>query len=205
MSSESLRPAVRADFAPPPWGAPLDVNARFAAIPPGVTMKGLFLIPMVAEAKRRGITLKGARERYVPFSDYPLVEHARLIVEAGQAFFPQLSIRQALRKIGRASHAVLGETLVGKVLWSNADHVEAALESVAKSYGITASGSRVFIRERAPGRVMVRLEHVYHFLDSHHVGVFEAAVRACKVKGTIAIRLDSPCDGDFLITWDLPH
>ena len=44
------------------------------------------------------------------------------------------------------------------------------------------------LAENVPGRARVRLEGVHHFLDSHHVGVFEGALYACKAKGTVEIR-----------------
>ncbi len=193
------------EFCAPPWEAPLDVNECFAAIPSKATMKGLCLAPMVTEAKRRGITLRGARDRYLPFVDYPLVEHARLLVESARAFFPALSMRQALRKIGRAAQKVAIETVVGKVLWAGVEDVEHALESTVRSYAVSSPSTRVTLLEHAPGRARVRLDRVSYFLDSHHVGVFEAAMRVCQVKGTVFVRLDTLCDGEFLVTWDPPR
>jgi len=190
-----------ADFHDPPWSAPLDVAACLAAIPDDATVKGLFLLPMVAEAQRLGVVLPGARERYLPFSDYPLTEHATLLVEAARVLFPDASMREGLRKLGRAAQRAFRETTIGKVIWSTAEHLHGALDSVAKGYALTSFPSRVAVVEKGPGVAHVRFEEVHYFIDSHHVGIFEGVMRACGVRGSVRVRLDSPSSGEFLLTW----
>ncbi len=58
---ERLRSSRFAEFSAPPWDAPLDVTACLAAIPSNATMKGLCLLPMLAEARRRGVVVEGGR------------------------------------------------------------------------------------------------------------------------------------------------
>ena len=147
-------------------------------VPPDATTKGLCLSPMVAEARRRGIALKGARERYLPFLDYPLVEHMRLLVETAHLFYPNLCTRQGLRKLGRAAHSAIAETLIGKIVWGGVDGVHGALDSAVRCYAITVPCTRVSVVERSAGSARVRLgSECPSFLDSHHVGVFEAVIR----------------------------
>ncbi len=190
-----------ADFHEPPWSAPLDVAACLAAIPDGATVKGLFLLPMVAEAQKLGVVLTGARDRYLPFSDYPLREHASLLVEAARVLFPAASMREGLRKLGRGAQSAFCETTLGRVVWSTAEHLDGALDALAKGYALTSWPSRVEVVERAAGFARVRLDEVHYFLDSHHVGIFEGVMRACGVKGSVRVRLDSPVSGEILLTW----
>ena len=192
------------EFYIPPWDAPLDVNAELDAIPKGATIKGLFILPMIVEGRRRGITLPRARERYLPFTDYPLEEQARLLVDAAHAFYPELSTRRGLRRLGRAAHQAFAQATIGKVMWASVDSVDAALEAAAKTYAVTASSTRVTILECAADRAHVRLEGAHCFLDSNHVGTFEGVLLACNTKASVSVRIDSPTAGELLLTGASP-
>src|SRR5262249_27059000 len=122
--------AMSSEFHDPPWDAPLDVEAAIAAIPYDAKIKGLFIVPMLAEARKRGLALKWARDRYQPFFDYPLDEYARLLVEIAQGLFPDLPLRKGLRKIGRAAQKVLVDTIIGRVVWASVESLGDGLESV---------------------------------------------------------------------------
>ena len=190
------------EFHSPSWDAPLDVDRELEAIPPGATMKGMFIAPMLAEAQQRGIRLEAARGRYLPFADYPLVEHARVLAEAAGVFYPELTMRRALRRLGRAAqHAFAGST-IGKVVWASVDGADAAVDAIVKSYAIAVPAARVSVMERSPGRARVRLSGgALCFLDSNHVGTFEGVLRTSNEQGEVAVRLEPPSAGEFLLTW----
>src|SRR5262252_4083855 len=103
-------------FVEPRWDAPFDDEAELAAIPESSTISGMFLAPLVAEATRRGITLPSARDRYVQFKFYPLVEHARLLLETCARIYPDRPRRMALRKLGRGAPQALVATTLGRVV-----------------------------------------------------------------------------------------
>jgi uncharacterized protein (TIGR02265 family) len=191
------------DFHAPPWDAPLDVNAELEAIPKAATMKGILILPMLAEARRAGVVLRSARNRYLPFVDYPLVEHARLLVESAQAFYPGLALRRGLRKLGRAAPRAFAQATVGRVLWAGVDNAESAIEMIAKSYAIASPSARVTIAERAPGRARIRLDGAHCFRDSHHVGLFEGVLLSVNTKCTVEIRMESPNVWEYQLTWPL--
>ena len=155
----------------------------------------------VEYARKRGIILKAARQRYLPFFDYPLVEHVQTLVEYAQGLYPTIPLRQGLRKIGRLAYTSFLDSLVGKVLWAGVDNVSKGLETAAKAYAITSPVARATLVENSAGRARVRLEGIYYFLDCNHVGVFEGVLRACKASGTVLVRIDSPTSGELLITW----
>jgi Protein of unknown function (DUF2378) len=87
------------------------------------------------------------------------------------------------------------------VVWSTAEHLHGALDAVAKGYALTSWPARVEVVERGAGHARVRLDEVHYFLDSHHVGIFEGVMRACGVKGSVRVRLDSTVSGELLLTW----
>jgi uncharacterized protein (TIGR02265 family) len=191
------------EFSEPPWDAPLDVDAECASIPGGATMKGMFTMPMVAEARQRGMTLTGARDRYLPFTDYPLVEHARLLIAAAGAFFPQVNVRQGLRKLGRAGARAIVETTVGRVMWTTVADVPSALELVVKAYAIAGPSTRMSLLENDPGRARLRLHGFHCFRDSNHVGNLEGILRACHARGRVAVRIEGPRVAEYLVEWSM--
>lgn len=192
----------RDPFREPPWDAPLDVPAELRGISNHLTQKGMFLAPMVAEAKKRGIVLPSARDRYVPFHDYPLREHATLLSECAIAFYPDLSPRQALRRLGRAAYMAFLESTVGKVVWSTVNNdPHAALHGILRGYEIAVPGCSARLVETRPRAAVIRLERVPYFLDCHHVGCVEGALKSVGLEGKIKLRIKNTHTGDFLCEW----
>jgi uncharacterized protein (TIGR02265 family) len=159
---------------------------------------------MTHEAARRHLVLKSARERYLPFTDYPLVEHLRLLVEAAHAFYPSLTTRRGLRRLGRGAPRAIGETTVGKVMWSTVTDVPSALDFAIRIYAITAPSSRASILESTRSHALVRLEGAHCFVDSNHVGTWEAVLRACDVRGNVTVRVESAHAAEFALEWPPP-
>ena len=189
------------EFHEPIWDAPLDVERAIAAIPETATLTGTFLAAVADEAKARGLALPSARERYVGFKPYPLREHARLMVEAAQAFWPEASIRVGLRKLGRGAPATLVRSLSGRVVFGSAQGVLEALRAMAKSYAIHMKPGSIEIEELAAGRALARLRQVHTFIDPHHVGVLEGVMKFSGVKGKVTTRALSSSAADLLCEW----
>jgi uncharacterized protein (TIGR02265 family) len=188
-------------FVEPPWQAPLDVETEIARIPEDATISGMFLGPLVIEAKRQNVTLPSARDRYLPFKFYPLREHCRLLVETCERLFNDRSLRQGLRKLGRGAPAALVASTLGRVVLGSAEGVDEVISAMAKAYPLNAHPSRVTVLESKPGRAVVRLEEVHYFLDSHHVGTFEGALKFAGVTGRVLIASKGPTRADLLLEW----
>jgi uncharacterized protein (TIGR02265 family) len=193
-------PSLR-DFVEPNWHAPVDLNRTLGNVPESATITGMFMEPSAREARKLGKPLPSARDRYVPFRFYPLREHVQLLVEAGAVFYPELPLRMALRKIGRAGpNAFLASTL-GRVSVGSAHGTLDFIERLAKSYAINLPGSRAETLELDAHNALVRLQNVCFFADCHHVGVFEGVLRYAGVQGQIKIRAHSERDVDFWCSW----
>ncbi len=135
-------------FVSPPWTSPLDIALELRRIPESATQKGMFLLPMVVEAKRRGSVLPSARPRYLPFQDYPLREHAQLLVEAAQVLFANDPLRIGLRRLGRGGHAAFVESTVGKVVWASVTDAAGAMDAITRAYEISVPGCTTRVVER---------------------------------------------------------
>lgn len=189
------------DFIEPNWHAPIDVAKVLAAIPESATITGMFLEPTARDARQQGKPLASARERYVPFRFYPLREHVQLLVEASSAYFPQLPLRKALRKLGRAGpNAFLASTL-GRVSIAAAHGTVDFIARLAKSYPINLPGTRAEVLDVDAHNAVVSLRDLLFFADCHHVGVFEGVLRYAGVHGEVKIKSHSAYDIDLWCSW----
>lgn len=185
----------------PPWDEPLDPHAFLAAMPEGATMKGSFLAAVAGFAADRGFPLPLARDRYVPFASYPLREHGELMVQAARMVYPDRPLREGLRRIGRGAPGTLVRSLLGRVVLGSAEGALEVLRAMVRSYELHTPPVRAELVEVGPSEAIVRMEEVYHFLDSHHVGVFEGVFRYVGVEGHIRIHAYSRVTADLLCRW----
>jgi uncharacterized protein (TIGR02265 family) len=196
VSDESL------PFVDPPWNAPLDVERALSDIPADSTISGMFFLAVVTAAEMRGVTLPSARKRYVQFTFYPLIELARLLVEASERFFPERTLRHALRTLGRSSPDAFLASTLGRVTLGSTREAHAAVAAMASGYSLNLRPCSVAVLDKGARWTVVRLDKIVYFLDSHHVGTFEGLLRFAGVKGTVRIARRSPTSADFLLTWD---
>jgi uncharacterized protein (TIGR02265 family) len=190
-----------ARFEEPPWGAPFEKAEEILAIPETAEMAGMFLAPLVITAKRRGVVLPSARERYLPFKFYPLREHASLLIESCELLLPDVPIRLALRKLGRGAPAALIASTLGKVVLGSAQGVHAVVEAMVKAYPLNVRPSQTSILSSGPTEMIVRFDEVHYFLDSHHVGALEGALKHAGANGRVLIHSRSRSSADFLVEW----
>jgi len=188
-------------FKEPPWNQALDVPRALSLISADSTIAGMFFLGVLEGAKRRGVNLDGARERYLPFGFYPVAEFAPLLVAAADVFHPNLSLRQALRAIGSVGPAVLAKSVLGKVTLGSAIGVHAVIEAVANTYAVNIRPSRCSVTFKAAQACIIDLDNVQHFLDCHHVGVFEGTMMHAGVSGRVRIAKRSEFSGELLLEW----
>lgn len=190
-----------ARFRDPPWQAPLDVPRALSLISADSSIAGMFFLALLEAAKRRGVALTAPRDRYLPFGFYPVVEFAPLLVTAAGLFHPKLALRQGLRAIGAAGPAVLAKTVLGKVTLGSAIGVHAVIEAVANTYSVNIRPCRSAVTHKQERACIISLDNVQHFLDSHHVGVFEGTMTHAGVKGRVRIASRSEFSAEFLLEW----
>lgn len=188
-------------FADPPWEAVLSVERCLAEIPEDAAIAGMFYLALQDGAKRRNVELAIPKQRYVPFGFYPLREFARALVQAARLFYPDRPLRQGLRAIGTVGPKAFAASTLGKVTFGSAGGVREAVSAIAKTYSANIRGSQCTIVESAPRAMQLSFENVYHFLDSHHVGVYEGIFEHVGVRGTVRVAMRSRSSGNFLLEW----
>jgi uncharacterized protein (TIGR02265 family) len=188
-------------FIDPPWHRPLDVETALRAVPESSTIAGMFFLAALEGARRRGVTLSTLRPRYLRFGFYPLAEFAPLLIEAAKKFYPQRSLREALRQIGQVAPAAFSSSVLGKVTLGASEGVHAAVGAIAGTYAINVPGSRCDVLDTSERSMILGLRDVHHFLDSHHVGVFEGTLKYAGVSGRVRIASHGATSADLLLDW----
>jgi len=189
-------------YTPIDWDAPLDVARYVAAVPPDAVLKGFFPAAVAAAVRRRGRTLVHARHRYIPFRDYPMRDHVRLLHEAARALFPRTSPRRALRKIGWNTMRSLDTSLAGRVYRElMLTDLEQTLGQLDTVYGRLLPPARAEVTRPEPREAIVHFRSVYAFVDSHHVGIVERMFRAHDLAPQITLRRLGIADADLRCRW----
>ncbi|RYZ04492.1 MAG: DUF2378 family protein [Myxococcales bacterium] len=194
-----MRPAERT-FVDPPWDHPLDVDRALLLIPESATISGMFYQALAEGGKRRGVAMRFKEARYLPFRFYSLREFGELLVRACPLLHPGVSVREGLRRIGRAGPAALLKSTLGKVTLGAASGVHEVVTAFAKTYPINLKPSSCTVEHADHGSMVVRLS-APHFLDCHHVGAFEGTLEHAGVKGTVRIAKRADTAADLLLEW----
>jgi uncharacterized protein (TIGR02265 family) len=152
-------------------------------------------------AQQSGVPLTKARDRYTPFSPYPLRQHCDLLLEAAKGVFPRLSLREGLRRIGRGAPQVLIQSTIGRVVLGSAEGPAPLLKAMAKSYALHMRPCILDVVEHGDSRAIVRIADVHNFLDCHNVGVFEGVLRYAGVNGRVRIHTYDRTHADLCCEW----
>jgi uncharacterized protein (TIGR02265 family) len=101
--------------------------------------------------------------------------------------FPEKPLREALRKIGRAAPSTFGSSVLGKVTLGDAEGIHDIVSAFAKGYELNMQPGRAVVTESHRRRMIVSLDDLHYFIDSHHVGAFEGALKRAGVQGHVSI------------------
>ena len=196
-------------FRPPEWDAPLDLDERLPALPEDAVVRGWVLQSVLDAARREGVELPG-KSRYGRFRDYPLGDYVALLVTASKEVRPEQPPRRTLYELGLGIFPAFAATLTGRValraLGGGDEPARAGLDLMSRLYKVTSKGSsRARLLEIGNGFAVIRLEHVWSFPDSYHVGVFTgAALGVFELEPSILVRSTSLSDAELLISWTVP-
>jgi uncharacterized protein (TIGR02265 family) len=144
----------------------LDVEAKLKSLPPSFVVKGMFFKRLAKDlagvwtevASRLSAPPPGGR--YVPFSDYPQSDYFQLIVETARRKYPNVSVREGMRRVARDDFLVFTDSQLGKVVMSAVgESVRAALLKFPEVYMRMAPGDWVVRGEELDGST-VRIEFI---------------------------------------------
>lgn len=199
--AHELLPEVPAGFVVPDFSAPLDVEAHIASIPESATVKGQVNSAIVeALAERSSSPLTSLK--FAPFKSYPMRDHVRLIVDVARALHPDLPLREAIRRVGQRQFPAFVATQMGKLIYGVfGGSLKSIFQLANRSFEMVQNTGTVTTTVIGKQCVSLRFDNTYTFLDCNHYGVIEGTLTACKLRGTVHARFDSPSSGEFFIRW----
>lgn len=187
-------------FHVPDTSGPFDAEARCRAVPPGATVKGMFLEAMVEDIRRRGFE-PPTQERFYAFHDYPMVQCLELLIEGSRLSYADLPVPEGIRRMSRPAYATFADSLIGKVVFA------AMRGSVA---GIFRLASRAWGRATNVGKLETEIvdENTaristsdFYLTEFAALGIAEGVLEACGHQGIVAYRPRSAIAGDYWIRW----
>jgi uncharacterized protein (TIGR02265 family) len=205
-SSSPAPPAALASAPPPPlparlrapeFGAPVDVEAHVALLPPGAKCKGMFFVDLIKLAA----TIRSPAElaamagvpdrRYVAFRDYPVEDSLRLTAAVAAVVYPKLPPGEGLRRIGRRAFDVVLDSHVGRTVFGafGAD-IDLLLLQGYKSYRLLIGVGEVSCEKVAPREFVLRAREMPLFLETYQVGVLEGVLGHCGRTGEVLVEMD---------------
>jgi uncharacterized protein (TIGR02265 family) len=187
-------------FVLPDMSGSEDIAQVLACCPAEAMTRGMFLADIVDALRRNQLPLPA--RTYQTFGNYPQREFISVASDAAGHLFPRVSQREALRLLGQSAYPVFAQTLIGKVMFGVLGNDIGSIMRIApRGYASILSHGHADLVESGPKFVRVKLVNVHTFLSSYQVGVFEGALLACEVKGTVKVRYDNPTNGEFLVEW----
>lgn len=171
--------------------------------PSDATVKGMYVETLLSTLKRRGAARPNDK-RYFAFKDYPLQELMRLMLEAVDVLYPDISPPEGMIALGRLAFPTLTSTTIGKVIFSVAGNSWVrALNLVSKAYEVSIKPGSASVAELTETSARVELRELWNFGPTYQVGVFEGAMAHFGVRGSVqAVTVGRRCDVDLLMRWD---
>ncbi len=189
-------------FSAPAFHQELRVEDYVERVPRDATIRGLFLNAVLEPLGPRRQELAAGKRRIVPFKNYPLSDQVRLIPEVASRVYPDLTIREGIRRLGHEVYPAFAQSLLGRVLFSTVGNDPLAMtEAGCKAFCLAASVGTVKILDLRTGHAQLHLREMYNYIDCYQVGVVEGAFSVLGIRTRFGIWLDDPTAGVFDLCW----
>jgi uncharacterized protein (TIGR02265 family) len=195
-------------IGPTPLLGDLDVESFIARVPSDASCKGMYFTDLLAIFRRTGHgggdgrVAELAAKRYVPFRDYPLVDHMRMTALASRLMFPDCCTREAMRRLGRKAFPAFVQSLIGRIVFKTlGPDLDQIFAAGPKSFEVSLSRGRATATRLGDGHWRYDFREMYGFLDTYYVGVVEGPITKYGFTPEMRLALDSPSNGSMTILW----
>jgi uncharacterized protein (TIGR02265 family) len=188
-----------AGFLVPDFTAPLDTAYVLRTLPQG-TLKGSFVGDLLQRAKIRGlppITTK----KYIFFKDYPLQEAIEIFLELIPKLYPDVPIREAIRRNGHAEYGTFLNSMLGKALLGRFISISFHAKLIPKIYSLLSSYGKVSLTQVSGNSLTLLYENVPDLIDCADVGSLEGGFLARNVTHQVYFRRLGVGHGELFCTW----
>ncbi len=160
----------------------IDTSTALSVFPREHTLKGMFFSRFVKELGaewpriERRLIAPPRLGTYLPFADYPLVDHADIALVVARKRAPGLPHREALRRLARQDIGTFLDSTIGRVTAAVVSSPRAALLALPDAYKRVVTGPTLRASALADDRI--RLSFVSAFgLWEYQIGQIEGIVR----------------------------
>ncbi|MCK5690096.1 DUF2378 family protein [Myxococcota bacterium] len=183
------------------WKAPLELEKRMAGIDKDSTVKGMFVNGIYKQASKK-VGKDIADKNYVAFKDYPLGDLLMACVNGAKEAYPALPPREGIRNLGHSAYYAFSGSTIGKVVLSSGSNKwEKVIRLAPKAFSLSTKATKIQVLEQSESEVILSVRHSWAFPDAYHVGIFEAAMEDCGVKGHVKVKYIDFSNLDMQITW----
>jgi uncharacterized protein (TIGR02265 family) len=184
-----------------------DEEARILSVPAGVTTKGMYLADLAARAggeEARAIWPKlrevPRNNHYLGFHDYPFADALRWLHAVARREYPNDSLLQGLRLIGRDTVRVFLASKVGRVVRGMVSGARPSLLRLPAMWQITDPWSRASAEPLDDGSVRFQVQRFPGWIDCGLIGTIEQVALNQGAKPVIDVELDGPMNGVFVVS-----
>jgi uncharacterized protein (TIGR02265 family) len=185
----------------------LDAERIIARVPSNATCKGMYfsdLLPILRKTGFAGDThiAELAAKRYVPFRDYPLVDHMRMTSLASRLLFPDCCTREAMRRFGWKAFPAFVQSLIGRIVFRTlGPDLDQIFGAGPKSFEVSLSHGRATATRLGDAHWRYEFHEMYGFLDTYYVGVIEGPIRKYRFTPEMTLALEDSSNGTMTIRW----
>lgn len=188
----STSTSVRREFEDVDWQEPFDLEAALASVPEDATVRGMFFQFLEGRLLRVNGKPLGDYE-HGAFQPYPAREYVRMIHTTARTLFPELPVREALRRVGHFLYDDFERTMVGKAIFAVAGRDFSRLCALAhKAYAVSYAPCELRAEVVSRGRATVVMAPVHILPDTFQVGAWEGAARFCGLSPTVRVHRVRP-------------
>lgn len=188
-------------FVEPNFDAPIDFEARLAAIPAKSVVRGMFL-QLLQQSVGPDVPRELRDRRYVAFKNYPMRDYVELLAACCADRNARVSAGQRVRELGRGVYPAYARTITGTAIFAVAGHnYRRVLELSPTAYRVSVESAKVSVRSITEGHAIVELHELWNLPDLHQVGIFEGAMLVCNARGTVRVEPIDFGAANLEITW----
>jgi uncharacterized protein (TIGR02265 family) len=187
-----------------------DVEALVKRLPPGASVKGMFIEHSFGLAKQAGVPREQIEQqagvpprRYMPFLDYPYADYIRISLPVARTLYPRVKSARGLRMLGLGLYPMFAGTVLGRVLFGAFEHDAARILPIGmKGWQLSLNFGSTETQQLGPRHVRYHFTGMPALLDTMSLGVVEGALTACGVRGTVLYAEKDPANASYDIRWE---
>jgi uncharacterized protein (TIGR02265 family) len=176
-----------------PFRGDVDIERLASKVPPGYTIKGLFVAPNATiigtDWPRIEHTLSAPPRngKYLTFADYPLADFLRTSDVAARRKYPGVGTCEAHRRLARSTFETFSSSTLGKVALSLVSGPASLLTKYGEMYKRVLTGQ--LLEVTVVDKCTVDLEYTNYYMTKEAIfGVIEGCVMACQLEPKVTVR-----------------